>query len=165
MLDGRRRRRENGLGFLGRPSQLSTRGTNSAVVRRSACSISAVARPWRVCARACDDWGESGGSVGGLLKHRNRVRNEEWDASLRRHRRGRRPSVRPSVARWMILRAKMQSHSIRSRSLSFPSSRHPRVYCPDQNVFSSLPLRFPHKNCLSGAELFWREIQLIYWMA
>ena len=73
---GRRRRRghESGLGFLGRQSQ-STWGTNSAVVRP--CSISgAAARPWRVSPL------REAARVGGLLKHRNRVRNEEWDADV-----------------------------------------------------------------------------------
>ena len=148
MLDGRRRRRENGLGFLGRPSQLSTRGTNSAVVRRSACSISAVARPWRVCARACDDWGESGGSVGGLLKHRNRVRNEEWDASLRRHRRGRRPracvrprpSVRPSVRRSLDDFTSENAISLHSLSLAlFSVLSTPQSLLPGPKCFLLSP--------------------------
>ena len=75
MVGRRRRRHESGLGFLGRQSQ-STWGTNSAVVRP--CSISgAAARPWRVSPL------REAARVGGLLKHRNRVRNEEWDADVR----------------------------------------------------------------------------------
>ena len=69
------------LGFLA--TSQSTWGTNSAVVRSSvrhnACSISGAADPSLASVSA---EGTEAARVGGLLKHRNRVRNEEWDADV-----------------------------------------------------------------------------------
>ena len=77
----------------------------------------------------------------------------------------------------MILRAKMQSPSIRCLarllvhlSVAFPLDTpefiaRTKLFSPLPPAFPLLP--FPHKKCLSGVgtELFWGEIRLIYWMA
>ena len=69
------------LGFLAAERQTRKGTTNSAVVRRrrSACSISGAADPSLASVSA---EGTEAARVGGLLKHRNRVRNEEWDADV-----------------------------------------------------------------------------------